>query len=53
MGEILDKLKGKLKQVEGAITGDRKKQVEGVVDEKKGDVKRAFEDVKHDLRNPK
>jgi uncharacterized protein YjbJ (UPF0337 family) len=50
MGEILDKIKGKIKQVEGAVTGNRSKQVGGVVDEKKGDLKEKFEELKHDIR---
>jgi uncharacterized protein YjbJ (UPF0337 family) len=38
MGEIVDKLKGKAKQVEGIITGDKARQREGQVDEAKGKV---------------
>ncbi|HZS38964.1 MAG TPA: CsbD family protein [Polyangia bacterium] len=53
MGEIIDKVKGKMKQVEGSITGDRGKQVEGIVEEKKGDLKGKFEDLKRDIKNPK
>ena len=53
MGELLDKIKGKLKQIEGVITGDRAKKMEGVVEEKKGELKKGFEDLKHDVRNPK
>ena len=50
MGEIIDKLKGKAKQVEGSITGDRSKQAEGIIDEKKGALKEKFEELKHDVR---
>ncbi|MDB4968905.1 MAG: CsbD family protein [Myxococcales bacterium] len=39
MGEILDKVKGKAKQVEGIITGDKARQHEGEVDEAKGNLK--------------
>lgn len=50
MGELIDKAKGKIKQVEGELTGDRSRKAEGVVDEKKGDLKEAFENVKRDIR---
>ncbi len=50
MGELIDKAKGKAKQVEGAITGDRAKQAEGVVDETKGKLKEKFEDLKHEIK---
>ena len=39
MGEIIDKVKGKAKQVEGIITGDKARQHEGELDEAKGNVK--------------
>ena len=51
MGEIIDKLKGKAKQVEGSITGDRARQAEGIADEKKGDLKGKFEGVKQDIKD--
>jgi uncharacterized protein YjbJ (UPF0337 family) len=47
MGEIIDKVKGKFKQVAGALTGDKKLELEGKVDIAKGKVKGAVEDVKH------
>jgi uncharacterized protein YjbJ (UPF0337 family) len=50
MGELKDKIKGKIKQVEGSISGDRAKQGEGVLDETKGKAKEKFEDIKHDIR---
>jgi uncharacterized protein YjbJ (UPF0337 family) len=53
MGELLDKARGKVKQVEGAITGDRRTQGEGVIDEKKGELQEGFERVKKDLRRPR
>ena len=52
MGELIDKAKGKAKQVHGSITGDRSKQAEGVVEEKKGDLKGKFEDIKQDVKRP-
>ncbi len=51
MGELIDKAKGKIKQAEGSITGDRGRQAEGLVDEKKGDVKGGFERVKQDVKD--
>jgi uncharacterized protein YjbJ (UPF0337 family) len=49
MGEILDKIKGKAKQVKGAVTGDRGQQAEGVVDEEKGKLKEKIENAKRAL----
>ena len=51
MGEIIDKLKGKAKQVEGDLTGDRARHAEGRVDEAKGDLKGKFEEVKQDIKD--
>ena len=39
MGEISDKIKGKAKQVEGVVTGDKALQREGERDETKGKIK--------------
>ncbi len=50
MGELTDKAKGKLKQAAGALTGDDKLKREGEVDEAKGKVKGAVEDVKHAVK---
>ena len=50
MGELMDKVKGKAKQVEGDLKGDRAKHAEGVLEEEKGKLKEAFEDIKHDIR---
>jgi uncharacterized protein YjbJ (UPF0337 family) len=51
MGEISDKLKGKAKQVEGDITGDRERHAEGTLDELKGKVKGKFEEVKQGIKD--
>ena len=51
MGELTDKLKGKIKQAVGGATGDKKLQGEGLVDEAKGKVKGAVEDVKHAVKD--
>jgi uncharacterized protein YjbJ (UPF0337 family) len=50
MGEIIDKVKGKLKKAVGAATDDKKLEREGQVDEAKGAVKGAVEDVKHAVK---
>jgi uncharacterized protein YjbJ (UPF0337 family) len=50
MGEIIDKVKGKVKQAAGILTGDKKVEREGKVDEAKGKVKGAVEDVKHAVK---
>jgi uncharacterized protein YjbJ (UPF0337 family) len=50
MGEIIDKTKGKIKQVAGTLAGDEKLKAEGEVDELKGKVKGAVEDVKHAVK---
>jgi uncharacterized protein YjbJ (UPF0337 family) len=50
MGELIDKAKGKIKQIVGDLTGDRVRKVEGVVDEKKGELKEGYENLKHDIR---
>lgn len=41
MGAISDKVKGKAKQVEGRLTGDRVREMQGAAEETKGDVKGA------------
>ena len=38
MGARTDKIKGKLKQVEGKLTGDRVRIAQGTVEKTKGDV---------------
>lgn len=50
MGEIIDKAKGKIKQAAGDLTGDEKLKTEGKVDELKGKVKGAVEDIKHAIK---
>ncbi|MGZ3407776.1 MAG: CsbD family protein [Polyangia bacterium] len=39
MGEIIDKVKGKAKQIEGILKGDKALQYEGEIDEAKGNFK--------------
>lgn len=50
MGEVIDKAKGRAKQAVGAATGDRKLQRQGKVDEAKGNVEGAVEEVKHAVK---
>lgn len=51
MGEIIDKVKGKLKRAAGAATGDKKLEREGRVDEAKGKVKGVAEEVKQAVKS--
>ncbi len=45
MGAIIDKIKGKLKKAEGRATGDKVRTAQGVVQEKKGQVRGAADKV--------
>jgi uncharacterized protein YjbJ (UPF0337 family) len=47
MGQVMDKTKGKIKQVAGTLVGNDKLKADGKVDELKGKVKGALEDIKH------
>ena len=51
MGELIDKAKGKIKQIEGDLTGDKLLHAEGVMDELKGKVKGATKAVKHAIKD--
>jgi uncharacterized protein YjbJ (UPF0337 family) len=51
MGEIIDKVKGKIKQAAGSLSGDKKLEREGKVDQAKGKVKGAAEDVKYAVKD--
>ena len=46
MGGFIDKLKGKTKEVAGAVTGDKGTENEGKIDQAKGSVKNAGENLK-------
>jgi uncharacterized protein YjbJ (UPF0337 family) len=50
MGELIDKAKGKAKQVHGRVTGDRAREAEGKAEELKGEAKGAFEELKTDAK---
>jgi uncharacterized protein YjbJ (UPF0337 family) len=51
MGEITDKVKGKIKQAAGALTGDKKLERNGEVDEAKGELKGAVANVKQGVKD--
>jgi uncharacterized protein YjbJ (UPF0337 family) len=50
MGELIDKVKGKAKRVQGHVTGDRGKEAEGAAQEIKGEIEGAFDDLKTDVK---
>jgi uncharacterized protein YjbJ (UPF0337 family) len=50
MGKIIDKVKGKAEQTVGVAIGNRKLERRGKVDEAKGNVKGAMEEVKHAVK---
>ena len=50
MGEYTDKAKGKIKQVVGGVTGNKRLQREGELDELKGKAKGAAKDVKRAIK---
>lgn len=51
MGEITDKVTGKVKRAAGVLTGNKKLEREGQLDETKGKVKGAAEDLKHAVKD--
>ncbi len=51
MGEIIDKVKGKIKQAVGGLAGDKRLEQEGKFDSAKGKVKGAVEDIKGTVRS--
>jgi uncharacterized protein YjbJ (UPF0337 family) len=53
MGEIIDKTKGKIKEVAGTLTGDNTLKAKGELDEAKGALKGAAEEIKHAIKHPK
>lgn len=50
MAGISDKIKGKLKKAEGRITGDKVRETQGTVEEKKGDLEMRFNRAKNRVR---
>ena len=49
-GIRLSSVKGKIKHVAGSISGDKSLEGEGEMDEAKGKVKGAVEDIKHAVK---
>lgn len=52
MGELIDKAKGKIKEVAGVATGNRSLEGEGKADQVKGAVKGKFDEIKQAIKNP-
>lgn len=50
MGKIISRVKGKIKQAAGKISGNKRLVREGKIDEAKGKVKGAVENVKHAVK---
>jgi len=50
MGAISDKLKGKAKQVEGRVTGDKIREAQGSAQKAKGDIEGAVDRAKNRAR---
>ncbi len=51
MGAFMDKLRGKVKELKGAATGNRRVEAEGKAEYGKGRVKEGFEDVKREVKD--
>jgi uncharacterized protein YjbJ (UPF0337 family) len=50
MGAISDKIKGKLKKAEGRVTGDKVREAQGGLQDKKGDVEARVDRMKFRAR---
>jgi uncharacterized protein YjbJ (UPF0337 family) len=51
MGEIIDRAKGKAKQVEGKLTGDKLRENQGIADQIKGNLKGVVHKAKTAAKN--
>ena len=51
MGELEDKLKGKANQIKGTLTGSDADRAKGFAQEKKGELKEGFENLKKEFRD--
>ena len=51
MGELIDKVKGKIKQAAGSLSGDKTLEAKGKIDEAKGKMKGVAEDIKHSVKD--
>jgi len=50
MGAIIDKIKGKAKQIEGRMTGDKVRTAQGTVEKTKGDIEGKVARVKRGVK---
>jgi len=50
MGELMDKTKGRAKEVTGVATGDRRLEAEGKTDYARGSLKGSWERFKQQIR---
>ena len=51
MGEIINKVKGKIKQTVGGLAGDKKLEHDGKMDRAKGKAEGAVAEVKHAVKS--
>ncbi|QWC86296.1 CsbD family protein [Nocardioidaceae bacterium] len=51
MGSMGDDIKGKAKETEGKVTGDKSRETEGKVDQAKSDLKDGVKKVKDAFKN--
>ncbi len=51
MSEVINKVKGKIKQVAGKAAGNKRLERQGTVDEAKGKVEGAVRNAKRAIRN--
>jgi uncharacterized protein YjbJ (UPF0337 family) len=50
MGSTADKLKGTIKKVEGQVTGDKVREGQGWLEEKKGQVEQKIDEIRRDKK---
>lgn len=50
MGELMDKLRGRLKRLAGAASGERRLERRGKAEEAKGEAKGEFERAKQEVK---
>jgi uncharacterized protein YjbJ (UPF0337 family) len=53
MGEFIKKVRGRIEQAVGGLTGNKRLKKEGEADERAGQVEGAVADVKHAARDAK
>ncbi|MBI3182846.1 MAG: CsbD family protein [Myxococcales bacterium] len=50
MSELIDKLRGKIRELAGAATGHRRVEAKGKAEQPKGEVKGKAEEPKHEVK---